>query len=171
LEKGDFVLPSPSFLFSLSQIDSDELFKGHRVVIFTINGVFLPLCSKSSYVPNYEKYYDAIRSLGIDDVYCLSVNDFMCCRQWGLRLGLQEEAMNPTSPLNPGNFKKVKVLPDGELHFTRGMGMNTHLEGIGERSWRYSMVVNDGIIEKMFVEEVFVVFCLLLLVSLIIFCS
>jgi thioredoxin-dependent peroxiredoxin len=155
----------------LSQIDSDELFKGHRVVIFTINGVFLPLCSKSSYVPNYEKYYDAIRSLGIDDVYCLSVNDFMCCRQWGLRLGLQEEAMNPTSPLNPGNFKKVKVLPDGELHFTRGMGMNTHLEGIGERSWRYSMVVNDGIIEKMFVEEVFVVFCLLLLVSLIIFCS
>lgn len=87
-------------------------------------------------------------------MYCLAVNDMFCLRQWGLRLGLQEEKTNPTCPLNPGNFKKVKMLPDCDLEFTRGMGMNCHLEGMGERTWRYSMVVDDGVIEKIFFEQV-----------------
>jgi thioredoxin-dependent peroxiredoxin len=128
------------------------MFQGHRIVIFAINGAYLPLCSKSHLI-DYEKNYDHIKALGIHEIYCLSVNDSFSLRQWGLRLGLQEELINPTSPVNPGNFKKVKLLPDGELQFTRGMGMSCHLTGIGERSCRYSMVLDNGIIEKIFIES------------------
>ncbi len=75
-------------------------------------------------------------------------------RQWGNQVGLTEEKVNPTNPLNPGNFKKVKLLPDAEGHFTRAMGMISSFEGIGEKSWRYSMVLNNCVIEKLFVEQV-----------------
>ena len=80
----------------------------------------------------------------------LSVNDAFVMRKWGLDLGLTEDK-------TPGSlgFTKVKLIPDGAAHFTRGMGMSSVWEsnrGFGERSWRYSMVVNNGVIEKIFVE-------------------
>ena len=96
-----------------------------------------------------------MKKLGIDDVYCLSVNDAFVMRQWGISQNLPKEDADIKSPLNPGNFKTVKVLPDGAAVFTRGMGMNVVWEkerGFGERSWRYSMVVNDMKVEKMFIE-------------------
>ena len=76
-------------------------------------------------------------------------------RQWGIHQGLTKEDKDATNPLNPGNFKQVKLLPDGASLFTRGMGMNVVWEkerGFGERSWRYSVVINDMKIEKLFVE-------------------
>lgn len=116
---------------------SAELFGGKRVVLFALPGAFTPTCS-STHLPGYEKHYDEMRELGIDDVICLSVNDAFVMFQWGKSLGAE----------------KVRLLPDGNGDFTRKMGMLVKKDnvGFGLRSWRYSMVVNDGTIEKMFVE-------------------
>lgn len=93
--------------------------------------------------------------MGVDDVYCLSVNDAFVMRQWGLHQGLEEEKEDATNPLNPGNFKRVKLIPDGACLFTRGMGLSctwSTERGFGERSWRYAMIVNDMKIEKLYIE-------------------
>lgn len=77
-------------------------------------------------------------------------------RQWGIHLGLELAANDDhTNPLNPGNFKRVKFIPDGNLDFTNGMGLTCKWDtnrGFGERSWRYSAVINDNVIEKIFIE-------------------
>ncbi|KAL7561890.1 hypothetical protein ACA910_011054 [Epithemia clementina (nom. ined.)] len=135
--------------FDWKTLTSADYFKGKRVVVFALPGAFTPLCS-STHLPGYEAAYEEIKSLGIDEVYCLSVNDAFVMRKWGLDQGLTEDK-------TPGSlgFTAVKLIPDGAAHFTRGMGMSSVWEsnrGFGERSWRYSMVVNDGVIEKMFVE-------------------
>merc|ERR1712178_606219 len=136
--------------FDWKDMTSKDFFSGKRVVLFSLPGAFTPTCS-ASHLPGYEKFYDEIKSLGIDEVYCLSVNDAFVMRQWGLHQGLEEDK-------TPGSlgFKKVKLIPDGPAAFTRGMGFSnlwTEERGFGERSWRYSMVVNDKKIEKMFVEQ------------------
>jgi peroxiredoxin len=129
---------------------TDDLFKGKRVVLFSLPGAFTPTCS-STHLPGYEKAYGEFKTLGIDEVYCLSVNDAFVMRQWGLHQGLEEDK-------TPGSwgFKQVKLVPDGAVAFTRGMGFSCLWDterGFGERSWRYSMVVDDGKIEKLFVEQ------------------
>lgn len=134
------------------------MFKGKRVVLFSLPGAFTPTCS-STHLPGYEEAYDAIKACGVDEVYCLSVNDAFVMRKWGLDQGLKEEATKKSNsgsdPLNPGNFQRVKLLPDGSCAFTRGMGMSciwSQERGFGERSWRYSAVINDMKVEKIFVE-------------------
>ena len=116
---------------------TDEIFGGKRVVVFALPGAFTPTCS-STHLPGYEKHYDELKSLGIDEVYCLSVNDAFVMFQWGKHQGVE----------------KVALLPDGNGEFTRKMGMLVEKSnlGFGMRSWRYSMIVDDGKIEKMFVE-------------------
>jgi len=145
--------PNP---FTWKDVSSTDLFAGRRSVVFSLPGAFTPTCS-STHLPGYEKVYDEMKKLGIDDVYCLSVNDAFVMRQWGISQGLEkvDGKDESNSPLNPGNFKKVKLLPDGACLFTRGMGMNVVWEkerGFGERSWRYAAVINDMKIEKLFVE-------------------
>ena len=128
--------------------------KGKRVVVFALPGAFTPTCS-STHLPGYEKHYEAIKACGVDDVYCLSVNDAFVMRQWGLKQGCPEEMKDASNPLNPGNFQKTKLLPDGACFFTRGMGMSCTWDserGFGERSWRYSVVIDDMKIEKLFIE-------------------
>jgi thioredoxin-dependent peroxiredoxin len=103
----------------------------------------------------HHSFEDAMRALGVDEVYCLSVNDAFVMRQWGLHQGLVEEKADTSNPLNPGNFTRVKLLPDGACKFTRGMGMSCVWDterGFGERSWRYAVVINDMKIEKMMIE-------------------
>ena len=140
--------------FAWKDVTTDDIFKGKRVAIFALPGAFTPTCS-STHLPGYEKHYKEIKALGVDEIYCLSVNDAFVMRQWGLHQKLTEEMTDASNPLNPGNFKNVKLLPDGACLFTRGMGMSCTWDsnrGFGERSWRYSTVINNGKVEKLFIE-------------------
>lgn len=123
--------------FRWQEVASDQIFAGRRVVLFALPGAFTPTCS-STHLPRYDELHDAFRERDIDDVICLSVNDAFVMFQWGRRLGV----------------RNVRLLPDGNGEFTRKMGMlvkKTNL-GFGLRSWRYAMVVRDGMIEAAFVE-------------------
>lgn len=135
--------------FDWKDLTSDDLFKGKRIVLFSLPGAFTPTCS-STHLPGYEKEYENMKSMGVDDVYCLSVNDAFVMRQWGLAQGCEED-----KTVGSLGFKKVKLLPDGACLFTRGMGMSCTWDserGFGERSWRYSAVIDDGKVEKLFIE-------------------
>lgn len=126
--------------FRWQDVQTADLFKGKKVVMFALPGAFTPTCS-STHLPGYEEKYNEIKSLDVDEVYCLSVNDAFVMFQWGKHQGV----------------KNVKLLPDGSADFTRSMGMLVKKNnlGFGERSWRYSMYVDDGTIEKMFIEPGF----------------
>jgi peroxiredoxin len=117
---------------------SYDLFDGKRVIIFSLPGAFTPTCSAYQ-LPGFEENYGSFRDAGIDAIYCISVNDAFTMNAWA-----QDQ-----------NIQNVQLIPDGNAYFTRSMGQlvaKTNL-GFGERSWRYAAVVNDRIIEKMFVEE------------------
>lgn len=119
---------------------SDDIFKGKKVVLFALPGAFTPTCS-STHLPRYEELYDEFKKLGIDEVICLSVNDAFVMYQWGKHQGVE----------------KIRLLPDGSGAFTRKMGMLVSKDnlGFGMRSWRYSAFIDDGEVEKMFVEPGF----------------
>ena len=123
--------------FRWQDVSCEDIFSGKNVVVVALPGAFTPTCS-STHLPGYEQKYDELKAHGIDEVYCLSVNDAFSMFQWAQQL----------------NVTKVKVLPDGNGDFTRGMGMLVKKEnlGFGLRSWRYSMLVRDGVIEKIFSE-------------------
>lgn len=127
--------PNP---FEWQDLTSDDIFAGKRVVLFALPGAFTPTCS-TSHLPRYEELHDEFTALGVDAVVCLSVNDAFVMYQWG----------------KSQNARNVFLLPDGNGDFTRGMGMLVDKQnlGFGARSWRYSMIVDDGVIEKMFVED------------------
>jgi peroxiredoxin len=133
--------PNP---FEWKDLTSDEIFKGKRVVVFSLPGAFTPTCS-TSHLPRYEELYDDFKAQGVDTVVCLSVNDAFVMYQWGKSQGAD----------------KVFLLPDGNADFTRKMGMLVDKSnlGFGMRSWRYSMYVVDGEIEKMFIEPGFADVC------------
>ena len=117
---------------------SDDYFKGKKVVLFALPGAYTPTCS-STHLPRYNELYDAFKAQGIDDVICLSVNDTFVMNAW------QEDQ----------NASKITMLPDGNGEFSEKLGFLVDKKnlGFGSRSWRYSMLVNDGKIEKMFLEE------------------
>ena len=123
--------------FSWLDISSDDIFKNKTIVLFSLPGAFTPTCS-STHLPGFEEKYDELKSLGIDEIYCLSVNDAFTMFQWSKNLGIN----------------KVKMLPDGNANFTRLMGMLVKKEnlGFGSRSWRYSMHVVNGEIKQIFSE-------------------
>ena len=114
-----------------------DYFAGKRVVVFSLPGAFTPTCSTYQ-LPGFEKGFTDFTAHGIDDIYCMSVNDSFVMNAWAK----QQE------------LKNVKVIPDGSGQFTRLMGMLVSKDnlGFGARSWRYAMVVNDGVIEAWFEE-------------------
>jgi peroxiredoxin len=114
-----------------------DLFAGKRVVLFSLPGAFTPTCSTYQ-LPGFEEKFAEFKALGIKDIYCVSVNDAFVMNAWA----------------KAQKVKKVKVIPDGSGKFTRKMGMLVHKDnlGFGERSWRYACVVNNGKIEKWFIE-------------------
>jgi glutaredoxin-like protein len=118
-------------------VTSDELFAGKTVVVFSLPGAFTPTCS-SAHVPRYNQLASTFRAHGVDDIICLSVNDAFVMNEWKV----DQKADN------------ITFIPDGSGAFTAGMGMLVDKDdlGFGKRSWRYSMLVRDGIVEKMFVE-------------------
>ncbi len=118
-------------------VTSDELFAGKTVVVFSLPGAFTPTCS-STHLPGYNQMAQAFKDNGVDGIVCISVNDTFVMNEWAK----DQEADN------------VTLIPDGNGEFTEGMGMlvdKTDL-GFGKRSWRYSMLVKDGVVEKMFIE-------------------
>lgn len=124
--------------FRWQDVNTKDLFSGKRAIVFALPGAFTPTCS-SFQLPGYEAYYEEFKSLGIDEVYCLSVNDAFVMFQWAQSLGIEN----------------VKMLPDGNAEFTAAMDMAVSKSnlGFGVRSWRYAMVIDDGEIEKIFEEE------------------
>lgn len=116
---------------------TEELFSGKNIIVVALPGAFTPTCS-STHLPGFEQKYEEFKAKGIDEIYCVSVNDAFSMFQWSKQLGIE----------------KVKMLPDGNGDFTRLMGMLVKKEnlGFGNRSWRYSMHVVDGTIKEQFVE-------------------
>ena len=119
---------------------SAELFAGKKVVVFSLPGAFTPTCS-SNHLPRYDELYDEFKAQGVDEIICVSVNDAFVMFKWGKEIG----------------NKNIFLLPDGNGEFSRKMGMLVDKcnVGFGMRSWRYSMLVDDGEIQKMFVEPGF----------------
>lgn len=134
-------VPSLSFPtrvgFNWETKTSDDFFKGKRVALFALPGAFTPTCS-STHLPRYNELYDTFLANGFDDVICLSVNDTFVMNDWQK----DQKAHNLT------------MLPDGNGEFSKALGFLVDKSdlGFGKRSWRYSMIVNDGVIEKMFIE-------------------
>ena len=142
MRKEQYEVPQVEFVFrengEFVTRTTAELFNNKRVVIFSLPGAFTPTCSAYQ-LPGYEEKYDEFTALGVDAIYCISVNDGFVMNAWG-----QDQ-----------NIEKVKLIPDGNAYFTRSMGylVNKSNLGFGQRSWRYAAVVENGIIEKIFVED------------------
>ena len=123
--------------FKWVDVTTKDIFLGNRVVVFSLPGAFTPTCSTYQ-VPGFEEKYNEIRALGVDEVYVISVNDTFVMRKWMI----------------DQDVKNLKFIPDGNYEFTDQMGMAidmSHL-GFGVRSRRYALVVDNSIIEKMFIE-------------------
>ena len=118
-------------------VDTVEMFDNKKIVVFALPGAFTPTCS-SQQLPGYEELYEEIKAQGVDEIYCLSVNDAFVMNAW----------------FTNQDIKKVKAVGDGEGVFTQGLGMlvSKPAQGFGMRSWRYSMLVENGEIIKQFVE-------------------
>ncbi len=117
-----------------------DYFGGKRVILFSLPGAFTPTCSTYQ-LPDFEKLYEEFQGQGIDEIYCISVNDAFVMNAWGR----QQE------------LKNVKLIPDGSGEFTRKMGMLVCKDnlGFGMRSWRYAAVINDGTVEAWYEEPGF----------------
>ena len=126
--------PNP---YRWQDVTTADLFAGKRVVVFSLPGAFTPTCSTYQ-LPGYDDKFEDFQALGIDEVYCLSVNDSFVMNAW----------------FKQQEVKNVKPIPDGSGEFTYAMGMSVNKAnlGFGFRSWRYAMVVNDGEIEQLFEE-------------------
>lgn len=123
--------------FEFRDLTTQQIFDGKRVVVFGLPGAFTPTCS-STHLPTFESYYDEICKNNVDEIYCISVNDTFVMNAW----------------FNNLDIRKVKALPDGSGEFTRKMGFLVDKSniGFGMRSWRYAMVVDNGVVEMLWIE-------------------
>ena len=121
-------------------VESKEYFSNKRVILFSLPGAFTPTCSTYQ-LPGFEKHFDEFKKNGIDEIYCLSVNDAFVMNAWA----------------KSQNINNVQVIPDGSGEFTRKMGMLVDKDnlGFGMRSWRYAAIVDDGVVEQWFEEPGF----------------
>jgi glutaredoxin-like protein len=140
-DKTDQLVPEATFRiredYQWVTKHTDDFFKNKKVVLFALPGAFTPTCS-SVHLPSYNDLYSAFKRNGIDDVICLSVNDSFVMNEWKKK----ERAQN------------ITMLPDGNGEFSRKLGflVNKQEMCFGDRSWRYSMLVDDGKIIKLFIE-------------------
>ncbi|MBW4560139.1 MAG: glutathione peroxidase [Mojavia pulchra JT2-VF2] len=118
-------------------VTTDDLFAGKTVIVFSLPGAFTPTCS-STHLPGYNQMANVFKENGVDDIICISVNDAFVMDEWAK----SQEATN------------ITLIPDGNGEFTEGMGMLVDKSdlGFGKRSWRYSMLVKDGVVDNMFIE-------------------
>ena len=118
-------------------VTTSDLFDGKKVVVFSLPGAYTPTCS-TTHLPRFNELATTFKANGIDDVICMAVNDAFVMNEWG----------------NAQPAENLTLIPDGNGKFSEGMGLLVDKSdlGFGKRSWRYSMLVNDGNIEKMFIE-------------------
>jgi peroxiredoxin len=127
--------PNP---FRWQDMSTADYFAGKRVILFSLPGAFTPTCSTFQ-LPGFEQMYNEFQEVhGIDEIYCMSVNDSFVMNAWA----------------RDQDIKNVKVIPDGNGSFTQGLGMlvNKYNLGFGKRSWRYAAIIDDGLIEAWFEE-------------------
>ena len=126
--------PNP---FRWQDMTTTDFFAGKRVILFSLPGAFTPTCSTYQ-LPGFENGFEDFKAEGIDEIYCMSVNDSFVMNKWKEMQGVQN----------------IDVIPDGSGEFTRRMGMLVAKDnlGFGARSWRYAAIVNDGQIEAWFEE-------------------
>lgn len=126
--------PNP---YRWQDVSSYEYFAGKRVILFSLPGAFTPTCSTYQ-LPGFENSFEEFKKLGIDEIYCISVNDSFVMNKWA----------------EDKHLENVKVIPDGSGNFTSAMNMLVQKDnfGFGVRSWRYAVIANSGTIEKWFVE-------------------
>ena len=120
-------------------VSTTDIFVGKTVVVFALPGAFTPTCS-STHLPGYLAMSGQLKAAGVDQIYCLSVNDSFVMNAWAKDQRVGDE---------------MKMIPDGNGTFSKGMGMLVDKSdlGFGPRSWRYSMLVRDGVIEALFAED------------------
>lgn len=123
----------------VTNVNSDDLFKGKKVVLFALPGAFTPTCS-ASHVPGYVVKADEIFARGVDSIVCLSVNDAFVMDAWGKDQNVED---------------RIQMIADGSAQFTRAVGLELDLTkpGMGIRSCRYAMIVNDGVVETLNIEQ------------------
>ena len=131
---------TPSGINKFVDITNETLFAGKRVIIFGLPGAFTPTCSGQQ-LPGFEELYHEFREAGIDDIYCISVNDTFVMNAWHQ----DQELVN------------VKLIPDGSAQLTVKLGMDVRKDNIqfGIRSWRYAAIYDDGKLVESFIEEGF----------------
>lgn len=140
-DKSNQLVPEVKFKIiengNWKDLTTDDIFKDKTVIVHSLPGAATPTCS-TSHLPRYDELFETFRNNGVDDVICLSVNDTFVMNAWKKDLAV----------------KNVKMIPDGNGEFTQKMGMLVDKSdlGFGMRSWRYSMLVRDKIIVKMFIE-------------------
>lgn len=118
-------------------VTTDDIFAGRTVVLFGVPGAFTPTCSKN-HMPGFLREAGAIKAKGADAIVCVAVNDHHVMKAWGESYGLED---------------KILLLADGDGNFTRAIGMNVATAGMGERSRRYSMIVENGTVKSVNVED------------------
>ena len=119
------------------KLSAAEQAKGKRVAIFGVPGAFTPTCS-AKHVPCYIEHLAALKAKGVDEVWCVSVNDGFVMAAWGQQLGA---------------IGKVRMLGDGSAELTQKLGLATDIPGMGVRSRRYSLLVEDGVVRRVNLEE------------------
>jgi peroxiredoxin len=123
----------------VAEVSTDDLFKGKKVVLFAVPGAFTPTCS-NQHLPSYLKNFDKIRAKGIDTIACMAVNDAFVMDAWGKDRGVGD---------------KIKMLADGNGEYTKALGLELDGSkfGLGSRSKRFSMIVEDGVVKELNVDE------------------
>ena len=121
------------------ELSTDDIFKGKKVVLFSVPGAFTPTCSKQ-HLPSYLTNYDKIKGQGVDTIACLAVNDPFVMDAWGKEKGVGD---------------KILMLADGNAEYTKQLGLELDGSkfGLGTRGKRFSMIVNDGVVEKLNIDE------------------
>ena len=119
------------------EIDTEEIFSAKKIIVFSIDGAFTSSLNDKN-IQEYDKAYTQLKSTGIDEVYCVSVNDHFVMNAWCKDLGI----------------KKITLIPDGDGSLTRQLGMlvDKPVQNFGQRSWRYSSYIVNGIVKEMFIE-------------------
>ncbi len=122
-----------------ADVSTDEIFAGKKVALFSVPGAFTPTCS-AKHLPGYVQKADALKAKGIDTIACMAVNDAFVMDAWG-------------KAQNVGD--KVAMLADGSAAFAKALGLELDLTamGLGMRGRRFSMIVDNGVVKKLNLEE------------------